>query len=315
MENKLTPASFDEFIGQSAIVENLKIYIQAALGQHRMLDHVLLSGSSGLGKTTLSTIIAQQFDSNLKIINAATIESMAQLAHIFGSINAGDVIFIDEIHALNSKCEELLYPVLQDYRLDFAVSYAQQTKMLNVQLPPFTLIGATTKPFALSQPLFNRFPIHFVLETYSITEIQEIIARNSNILGLNLDKEAMQILAYVGRMTPRLINGHLRRLLDYQYVYKIDAITTEILDIYLKNQNLTRQGLNNNDCAYLSCLFDANGVKGLASLSLSLGLDANVISEQIEPYLIRLKYIELTKNGRLLTSLGKSIVECLPQYK
>lgn len=304
MDYQLTPQSLDSFIGQPLIIENLKIYIQAALGQQRMMDHLLFMGPSGLGKTTLSQIIANEFNVSLKIINAATIENTAQLAHIFSNINAGDIVLLDEIHALNGKCEEFLYPILQDYRLDFIIQYANQSKVINLHLPPFTLIGATTKPYQISTPLLNRFPIQFTFQPYELNDIESIIRHNGKQLGLNFDDVACTMLAYVSRLTPRLINAHLKRLLDYQYVYQNEMIDVTFLNRYIAKQGITAKGLTKTDVHYLNYLANERTSKGLASIALSLNMDPSIIVDQIEPYLLRIGYIELTKSGRKLTQLA-----------
>lgn len=303
------PETLEEFIGQKPLVDNLKIYIKAAKQQSRMLDHILLYGPSGLGKTTLARCIANSFDAPLQIINAASITHCAQLASIFSQVKAGDFVFIDEVHRLIGKCEEFLYPILQEYRMDFFIDYLQNSKVVNLTLPPFTLIAATTKLYACAKPLVNRFPIQFALMDYTEHELESIIRFNAESISLQLNNDVIRQLVYVSRFTPRLINMHLRRLYDYQLVYDSQSITMEYLSMYLRNHHLNAYGLSESDLRYLGYLYHCNSSVGLARLSIALRMDESSIVDYIEPYLIQLKWIEATRRGRQLTEFGKSIIE------
>lgn len=304
-----SPKTLEEFIGQKPLVDNLQIYIKAAKQQSRMLDHILLYGPSGLGKTTLAKCIAHSFDAPIQIINAASITHCAQLASIFSQVKAGDFVFIDEIHRLIGKCEEFLYPILQEYRMDFFVDYLQNSKVVNLMLPPFTLIAATTKLYACAKPLVNRFPIQFALIDYTEDELKSIIRCNANRINLQLNDDAIHQLVYISRFTPRLINMHLRRLYDYQLVYDSQTIDMKYLSMYLKNHQLNAYGLSESDLKYLSYLYHARSSVGIARLSVALRMDESSIVDYIEPYLVQLKWIEATRKGRQLTDFGKSIIE------
>ncbi len=309
MNESLNPMHLDEFIGQHRIVENLKIFIESAKKRQTVLDHVLFYGDSGLGKTTLSRLIATELDASFKIINAATVESTASLAHVFASLEAGDVVLIDEIHQLNRKCEEFLYPILQDYRMDFLVQYASSGKMVNLKLPPFTCIGATTAISQCSKPLRERFPIKFHLKPYTEVEIKAIISHHAKILQMNMDERAKIILASVCRYVPRNVNAHLRRLHDYQIVLDAACIDESFVMHYLKANELNIYGLDHVDQRIIDALIRYDRPLGGATLATLCGIDENELVRLHEPYLLQQDLIRYTHQGRIITEKGKVVFQ------
>ena len=307
--SSLIPQSFDEFIGQDTIVNNLKIYIESAKQRNAVLDHVLFYGDSGLGKTTLARLIATSFQTSFKIINAASVDSIAQLASVFASIEAGDVVLIDEIHQLNPRCEEFLYPVLQDYRLDFLIQYSTTSKLVNLQLPPFTAVGATTAISQCSKPLRERFGIQFALKPYTKASIKKIIVHHAQIMNMQIDDDAMDILAQVSRYVPRKLNGHLNRLHDYQIVWANDHIDQRFMMDYLKANDLNAYGLDRLDISILSVLANASRPMGALALATSCGIDINQLVKFQEPYLLQSQWIQYTHSGRTITDQGKKVLE------
>ena len=311
MSETLNPMHLDEFIGQKQIVDNLKIFIESAKKRHTVLDHVLFYGDSGLGKTTLSRLIADSFDATFKIINAATVESSASLAHVFACVEPGDVILIDEIHQLNPRCEEFLYPILQDYRMDFLIQYATSGKMVNLKLPPFTCIGATTAISQCSKPLRERFPIQFPLKPYTEEEIKAIISHHADILKLNMDEKAKTILASVCRYVPRRVNSHLRRLHDYQIVLDAPCIDESFMMKYLGANELNIYGLDHVDQRIIKALIHADRPLGAATLASVCGIDENELIRLHEPYLLQQQLIRYTHQGRIVSEKGKAVFQSL----
>ena len=311
MAESLNPISLDEFIGQGAIVKNLQIFIESANKRNVVLDHVLFYGDSGLGKTTLSRLIASQMNASFKIINAATVESTAQLAHVFASIKAGDVILIDEIHQLNARCEEFLYPILQDYRMDFLVQYATNSRMVNLKLPPFTCIGATTAISACSKPLRERFPIIFHLKPYTQQEIIGIIDHHARLLNMDISDKAKRILSTACRLVPRNLNAHLRRLHDYQIVLNVKCIDESFMNEYLKANELNQYGLDRVDQMILKVLNTHQRALGVSALATLCGIDINELMHLHEPYLLSLGLICYTHSGRMITEKGRKVLSSL----
>lgn len=311
MIESLNPNSLDEFIGQPTIVNNLKIFIEAALKRQVVLDHVLFYGDSGLGKTTLSRLIAQHMEASFKIINAATVDSTAQLAHVFASVKAGDVILIDEIHQLNARCEEFLYPILQDYRMDFLIQYATNSRMVNLKLPPFTCIGATTAISACSKPLRERFPIKFHLKPYTQQEIIAIIDHHAKLLNMSITDPAKMILATACRLIPRNLNAYLRRLHDYQIVLDVQVIDESFINDYLKANELNQYGLDRVDQMILKFLDSHKRPLGVNALATLCGIDVNELIHLHEPYLLALGFICYTHAGRMITDKGRNVLSSL----
>lgn len=300
-ENSLRPKSLSEYIGQKKVRDNLSVYIKAAKDRGEALDHVLLYGPPGLGKTTLAGIIAEEMGTRLKVTSGPAIERPGELAAILSGLSEGDVLFVDEIHRLNRQVEEVLYPAMEDYAIDIILGKGATAKSIRLDIPPFTLVGATTRAGLLSAPLRDRFGVVSHLEYYSDEELETIIKRSAGVLEVDIDEAGARELAKRSRGTPRLANRFLKRVRDFAQVEFDGVITSEVADHALSLLEVDKNGLDSNDRRLLIMLIDQfnGGPVGVDSLAASLGEDSGTLEEVYEPYLIQKGFINRTQRGRV----------------
>ena len=300
LENSLRPKTLDEYIGQDKVKENMKIYIEAAKKRGEPLDHCLFYGPPGLGKTTLSNIISNEMNSNIKITSGPAIEKPGDLAAILTNLSEFDVLFIDEIHRLSKSVEEILYPALEDYTLDIIIGKGPSARSIRLDLPKFTLIGATTKAGALTTPLRDRFGIVHRLELYSPEDLTKIIKRSSGILGVRIDEEAAQEIARRSRGTPRIANRLLKRVRDYATVLGNGEIDKKITKHALNKLEIDELGLDDIDRKILETMIvQYNGKPvGIEALATTIGEEVDTIEDVYEPYLVQIGFIARTVRGR-----------------
>ncbi len=301
IENSLRPTTFDEYIGQTKVKEALSVYIKAAKSRKESLDHVLLYGPPGLGKTTLSHIIANELGSQFKVTSGPAIEHAADLAAILTNLNQNDVLFIDEIHRLNKTVEEILYPAMEDFALDFIVGKGPSARNMRLKIKPFTLIGATTRAGMLTNPLRDRFGVICRLELYSTEELAVIINRSAKILGVKIEQDACIEIAKRSRGTPRIANRLLKRVRDYAQVIGQGHVTKEIANKTLQIMEIDELGLDTIDRKILLSIINkfGGGPVGLDTLSATISEDATTIEDVYEPYLLQLGFISRTPRGRI----------------
>lgn len=305
-EQTLRPQRFEDYIGQEKIKENLGIFIEAAKKRNETLEHVLLYGNPGLGKTTLAYIIAHEMNAGIKVTSGPAIEKAGDLAAILTNLQPGDVLFIDEIHRLNKQIEEVLYPAMEDYALDIIIGKGPSAKTLRLDLPRFTLVGATTKIGNLSSPLRDRFGATFRLDFYTEPEIQQIVTRNAGILKTDIDKSAAQEVAKRSRKTPRVANRLLKRVRDFAEVRGDGTITPDLAEQALKALEIDHLGLDNIDRKILQSIIEkfAGGPVGLNTLAAITSEEMDTIEDIYEPFLIQLGFLERTPRGRRATTLA-----------
>ena len=302
-ERSLRPKSLREYIGQENVKQNLSISIEAALRRHEPLDHLLLYGPPGLGKTTLAGIIASEMGQNIRITSGPAIEKAGDLASILTNLADGDVLFIDEIHRLSRSVEEVLYPAMEDYALDIMIGKGPTARSIRLDLPRFTLVGATTRAGLLSAPLRDRFGIIFRLEMYTPEELASIVKRSAGILDVRADDAGILEIARRSRGTPRIANRMLRRVRDYAQIKGGGVITQEVAKKSLDMQEVDSLGLDKLDRTMLTTMMDkfAGGPVGLETLSAMTGEDASTIEDVYEPYLMQLGFMMRTPRGRVVT--------------
>ncbi len=300
-ENVLRPKTLSEYIGQTKVKENMKIYIEAAKKREEPLDHVLLYGPPGLGKTTLANIISHEMNSNLKITSGPAIEKPGDLAALLTNLSEFDVLFIDEIHRLNKSVEEILYPALEDFTLDIIIGKGPSARSIRLDLPKFTLIGATTRAGALTTPLRDRFGIVERLELYNADELTTIVKRSANILDIAIENNAAVEIAKRSRGTPRIANRLLKRVRDYASVLGNGTITLDIAKIALNKLDIDDIGLDSIDRRLLTTMIEKYKGKpvGIETLATTLGEEVTTIEDVYEPYLIQIGYISRTPRGRI----------------
>lgn len=300
-ENNIRPEYLDEYIGQSEVKENIRVFIKACKMRDEVLDHVLLYGPPGLGKTTLAHIIANELGSNLKTASGPSIEKPGDLAAILSNLEPGDVLFIDEIHRMPRYIEEILYPAMEDFELDIIIGTDGKSRSLKIDLPPFTLVGATTRSGDISSPLRDRFGIVSKLNYYSTEELANIIKRTSRVLGMPIEEDAVIELAKRSRKTPRIANRLFKRVRDFALVENGSIITKEITMDALKRLKVDDLGLDAIDKEYLLALINKfnGGPVGVATIATSIGEEQTTIEDVIEPYLLQEGFIKRTLRGRV----------------
>ncbi len=306
LDTTLRPQTFAEYIGQEKIKANLALFIEAARRRGENIEHVLLYGSAGLGKTTLANIIAKEMGVNIRVTSGPAIEKVGDLGSILTNLEPGDVLFIDEIHRLNKSIEEVLYPAMEDYKLDIVIGKGPSARTLQLDLPKFTLIGATTKLGSLSNPLRNRFGSTHRLEFYEPNEIKKIVERSSRILGVTLDDGGADVIAKSSRQTPRVANRILKRVRDYAQVHRNNMIDSasakEALDLF----EIDHLGLEPTDHHILRSLIQKfrGGPAGIQAIAAVVGEEMRTVEEVYEPYLIQLGFLARTPRGRVVTEEG-----------
>ena len=303
IELSLRPRVFDEYIGQEKVKENLKIYIQAAVSRGESLDHVLLYGPPGLGKTTLAGIIANEMNVNLRITSGPAIEKQGDLAALLTNLNEGDVLFVDEIHRLHRSVEEVLYPAMEDNALDIIIGKGPSARSIRLDLPKFTLVGATTRAGQLSAPLRDRFGVVMRLELYTPQELSLIVKRSAGILGIDIDDEGALKIASCSRGTPRIANRILKRARDFAQVMGNGIIDKENASLALKRMEIDDLGLDATDRRLLTTMIKGynGGPVGLETISAAIGEEAVTIEDVYEPYLMQIGFLGRTPRGRVVT--------------
>ena len=310
MDNTIRPETMEEYIGQTDVKENIKVFVDAAKMRKESLDHVLLYGPPGLGKTTLAFIIAHELGTNIKTASGPSIEKSGDLAAILSSLEPGDVLFIDEIHRMPRFIEEILYPAMEDFSLDIIVGSEGNSRNIKIDLPPFTLVGATTRAGDLSSPLRDRFGIVSKLQFYSVEELKDIIKRTSRVLDMPITEEAALELAKRSRGTPRVANRLFKRVRDFAMVNKSKEITLGITEKALDRLKVDKIGLDSTDRDLLLAIINRfnGGPVGIDALSSSIGEETTTIEDVYEPYLLQIGLLKRTARGRVVTDKAYEVL-------
>ena len=306
IEKGLRPETLEQYVGQNKAKNNLKIFIEAAKSRNEPLDHVLFYGPPGLGKTTLATIIANEMGVNIKVTSGPAIEKPGEMAAILNNLSENDILFIDEIHRLNRQVEEVLYPAMEDYSIDIMIGKGQGARSIRLDLPKFTLVGATTRAGLLTAPLRDRFGVINKLEFYSVDELKQIITRSSYLLGVEIEESGAVEMARRSRGTPRLANRLLKRVRDFAQVKYDGVITYEVANKALDMLEVDKLGLDKGDRSILETIIFkfSGGPVGLDTLAAALGEDSGTLEDVYEPYLIQNGFIQRTPRGRVATDLA-----------
>ena len=306
IETSLRPSSLNEYIGQEKAKEHLRIYIDAAKARGESLDHVLFYGPPGLGKTTLAGIIANEMGVNMKVTSGPAIEKPGEMAAILNNLQEGDVLFIDEIHRLNRQVEEVLYPAMEDFAIDIMIGKGATARSIRLDLPHFTLVGATTRAGLLTAPLRDRFGVVHHLEFYTPEELQTIIVRSANVLGVEIDSKGAYAMARRSRGTPRLANRLLKRVRDFAQVKYDGVITEDVANFELDLLDVDKYGLDHLDRTILLTIIEkfAGGPVGLDTLAAAIGEDSGTLEDVYEPYLIKNGFLNRTPKGRVATDFA-----------
>lgn len=306
IEKGLRPESLDQYVGQSKAKNNLKIFIEAAKSRNEPLDHVLFYGPPGLGKTTLATIIAHEMGVHIKVTSGPAIEKPGEMAAILNNLAENDILFIDEIHRLNRQVEEVLYPAMEDYSIDIMIGKGQGARSIRLDLPKFTLVGATTRAGLLTAPLRDRFGVINKLEFYTVDELKQIIIRSAGLLNVEIDEKGATELARRSRGTPRLANRLLKRVRDFAQVKYDGVITEDVANLALDLLEVDKLGLDKGDRSILETIIDKfdGGTVGLDTLAAALGEDSGTLEDVYEPYLIQNGLLQRTPRGRIATRLA-----------
>ena len=306
IESNLRPQTLDDYIGQEKIKDNLKIFIEAAKARGEALDHVLFYGPPGLGKTTLAGIIANEMGTHVKITSGPAIAKPGEMAAILNGLQEGDILFVDEIHRLNRQVEEVLYPAMEDYAIDIIIGKGPSANSIRLDLPRFTLIGATTRAGQLSSPLRDRFGVQLRLELYTTEELQRIVMRSAALLGIEIDPAGAREIASRSRGTPRIANRLLRRVRDFAQVCHDGVITTEAADHALGKLEVDKLGLDAIDRRMLTAIIRSygGGPVGLETLAATIGEEAVTLEDVYEPYLLQIGFLTRTPRGRCVTPLA-----------
>lgn len=310
-EKSIRPKLIDEYIGQSEVKENMKVFIEAAKIRGEALDHVLLYGPPGLGKTTMAYIIANELGVNIKTASGPSIEKSGDLAAILSTLEPGDVLFIDEIHRMPRFIEEILYPAMEDFTLDIIIGSDGQSRNIKIDLPAFTLVGATTRAGDLTSPLRDRFGIVNKLQYYSVEELTDIVKRTSEVLDMMITDDAAYVLATRSRCTPRIANNLFKRVRDFALVDGMDYIDVDVTNKALDRLKIDAKGLDETDKEILITIINKfnGGPVGIDSLATAIGEEVSTIEDMYEPYLIQIGYIKRTSRGRIVTE------ECKKYFK
>lgn len=307
LDQTLRPKNFTEYIGQEKIKANLKIMIGAAKKRGETVEHLLLHGPSGLGKTTLAYLIAKELGSGIKITSGTAIEKAGDVGSILTGLNDGDVLFIDEVHRLNKAVEEVIYPAMENFKLDIIIGKGTAAKTLQIDLPKFTLIAATTKISMLSSPFRSRFGVNFRLDFYNQEDIEKIISRSAQLLRVSIGKDGVKTIAQASRFTPRIANRLLKRARDYAQVKNHPIINSAIATEALKMLEIDHRGLEETDRKILLTIADTfdSGPVGLKAVAAAISEEENTIEDVYEPYLIQIGFLARTSKGRVITRAGK----------
>jgi len=306
LDSALRPKNWHDYVGQDKIKENIRIILTAAKQRNQSPDHLLLYGNSGLGKTTLAHLVANEMEKKIRITTGPAIERAGDLAAILTNLSEGDVLFIDEIHRMHKTVEEYIYPAMEDYKLNLILGKGPMARTMELQLPHFTLVGATTRPGLLSAPLRNRFGATFQLNFYNEEDIEKIVERSAKILGIEIEREAIKIIAKRSRFTPRVTNRLLKRTRDFAQVEGLNVITKEITEYALESLEVDKMGLEMGDRKILLALIEkfGGGPVGLQSLAAAALEEEDTILDIYEPYLMQCGFLERTPKGRMASNLA-----------